>query len=288
MQDLNYQLKNICKHNKDGSFATQAARQRNLDLMANQLRELGFHHLNATSLKPKHVVALVAHWKKASIALGTIKNRMAHLRWWAEKIGKPNIIPPTNIALNIDNRTYVTNQSKAISLEPQALESIKDPNIKISLELQAAFGLRREEALKFQPSFADRVDKIVLKSSWCKGGQQREVPILNDYQRDVLARAHKIAGRGSLIPSTLKYIQHLKRYERACQNANLSKVHGLRHAYAQSRYKQLTGREAPSCGGLTSKELSVEEKEIDLSARLTISEELGHHREAITAIYLGR
>ena len=288
MQDLNYQLKNICKHNKDGSFATQSARQRNLDLMANQLRELGFHHLNATSLKPKHVIALVAHWKQSSIALGTIKNRMAHLRWWAEKIGKPNIIPPTNLALNIDNRTYVTNQSKAISLEPQVLESIKDPNIKISLELQAAFGLRREEALKFQPSFADRHDKIVLKSSWCKGGQEREVPILNDYQRDVLARAHKIAGRGSLIPPTLKYIQHLKRYERACQNANLSKVHGLRHAYAQSRYKQLTGRDSPSCGGLTSKQLSLEEKEFDLKARLIISEELGHHREEITAVYLGR
>lgn len=288
MQDLNFQLKNICKHNKDGSFATQAARQRNLDLMANQLRQLGFRHLSATSLKPKHVLALVSLWKQENIATGTIKNRMAHLRWWAEKIGKPNIIPPTNLALNIDNRVYVTNKSKAISLDAQALESIKDPNIKISLELQAAFGLRREEALKFQPSWADRGDKIVLKSSWCKGGQERQIPILNDYQRDVLARSHKIAGRGSLIPPTLKYIQHLKRYERACQNANLSKVHGLRHAYAQSRYKELTGRDSPACGGLTSKLLSPEQKEIDLKARLIISEELGHHREEITAVYLGR
>lgn len=288
MQDLNFQLKNICKHNKDGSFATQAARQRNLDLIANQLRQLGFRHLSATSLKPKHVLALVSFWKQENIATGTIKNRMAHLRWWAEKIGKPNIIPPTNLALNIDNRIYVTNKSKAISLDAQALESIKDPNIKISLELQAAFGLRREEALKFQPSWADRGDKIVLKSSWCKGGQERQIPILNDYQRDVLARSHKIAGRGSLIPPTLKYIQHLKRYERACQNANLSKVHGLRHAYAQSRYFQLTGWHSPSCGGLTSKFLSPEQKEIDLKARLIISEELGHHREEITAVYLGR
>ncbi len=288
MQDLNYQLKNICNRNKDGSYSTQAARQRNLDLMANQLRELGFRHLNATSLKPKHVVALVAHWKTENIAVGTIKNRMAHLRWWAEKIGKPNIIPPNNLALNIDNRVYVTNKSKAISLDSQALDSVKDPNIRISLELQAAFGLRREEALKFQPSWADRGDKIVLKGSWCKGGQERQVPILNDYQRDVLQRAHKIAGRGSLIPPSLKYIQHLKRYERACQNANLSKVHGLRHAYAQARYLQLTSWPAPACGGPSSKDLSPEQKAIDLKARLTISEELGHHRESITAVYLGR
>lgn len=288
MRDLNYQLKNICNRNKDGSYSTQAARQRNLDLMANQLHDLGFHHLNATSLKPKHVVALVGYWKKENIAVGTIKNRMAHLRWWAEKIGKPNVIPPTNLALNIENRTYVTNKSKAITLDSATLETVKDPSIRVSLELQAAFGLRREEALKFQPSFADRGDKIVLKSSWCKGGQEREIPIRNDYQREVLQRAHKVAGRGSMIPPTLKYIQHLKRYERACQNANLSKVHGLRHSYAQTRYKELTGWDAPAIGGPTSKELSVEQKEIDLRARLTISEELGHHREEITAVYLGR
>lgn len=288
MRDLNYQLKNICNRNKDGSFSTQAARQRNLDLMANQLHDLGFHHLNATGLKPKHVTALVAHWKNENIAIGTIKNRMAHLRWWAEKINKPSIIPPTNIALNIENRTYVTNQSKAISLDPNSLESIKDPNIRVSLELQAAFGLRREEALKFQPSFADRGDKIVLKGSWCKGGQEREVPIRNGYQKEVLERAHKLAGKGSMIPPTLKYVQHLKRYERTCQNANLSKVHGLRHAYAQTRYKELTGWEAPACGGPKSRQLSREQKEIDNQARLQISEELGHHREEITAVYLGR
>jgi hypothetical protein len=30
MRDLNYQLKGICNRNKDGSYSTQAARQRNL------------------------------------------------------------------------------------------------------------------------------------------------------------------------------------------------------------------------------------------------------------------
>ena len=109
MRDLNYQIKGICNRNKDGSYATQAARLRNLDLMANQLHDLGFCHLKATGLKPKHVVALVQYWKKESIAIGTIKNRMSHLRWWAEKIGKLDMIPDKNSAYNIDNRNYVTN-----------------------------------------------------------------------------------------------------------------------------------------------------------------------------------
>lgn len=88
MRDLNYQLKQLCRRNRDGSFATQRDRERVLDLVANQLQEAGFRHLGATSLKPKHVDGLVARWQAEGLAIGTIKNRMAELRWWAEKIGK--------------------------------------------------------------------------------------------------------------------------------------------------------------------------------------------------------
>lgn len=288
MRDLNYQLKGICNRNKDGSYATQAARLRNLDLMANQLHDLGFRHLLATGLKPKHVVALVELWKKESIAIGTVKNRMAHLRWWAEKVGKADMIPDKNSAYNIDNRHYVTNISKAKELPIDALDKITDANIKVSLQLQAAFGLRREECLKFQPSFADKGDRIILKGFWCKGGQQREIPIRNDFQRNVLDQAHKVAGRGSLIPAKLSYIQQVHRYSAECEKAGLSKMHGLRHSYAQTRYEELTGWKAPAAGGLTSKELTDEQKALDKQARLMISEELGHHRESITAVYLGR
>ena len=52
------------------------------------------------------------------------------------------------------------------------------------------------------------------------------------------------------------YVQHLKIYERHTVNAGLHKMHGLRHAYAQRRYEELTGRPAPAAGGATAKELS--------------------------------
>ncbi|MCP4407497.1 MAG: integrase, partial [Gammaproteobacteria bacterium] len=65
-------------------------------------------------------------------------------------------------------------------------------------------------------------------------------------------------------------------------------MHGLRHAYAQDRYAEMTGWAAPTAGGPTSKALSRAEKVVDREARLTISCELGHEREQITAVYLGR
>jgi hypothetical protein len=43
------------------------------------------------------------------LAVGTIKNRMAELRWWTEKIGKQNVIARDNDHYGIGNRQYVTN-----------------------------------------------------------------------------------------------------------------------------------------------------------------------------------
>ena len=44
----------------------------------------------------------------------------------------------------------------------------------------------------------------------------------------------------------------------------------------------------PAAGGPSAKQLSPEQKAVDREARLTISRELGHEREQITAVYLGR
>ena len=76
--------------------------------------------------------------------------------------------------------------------------------------------------------------------------------------------------------------------ERHTADAGLSKLHGVRHAYAQDRYAELTGRPAPAAGGTSSKDLTPEEKAQDLAARLQISHEMGHEREQITVVYLGR
>ena len=80
MKDLNYQLKRLCRDNRDGSFSTQATRSRVLDLIANQLHELGYRRMQARSLKPKHIDALVCHWKDQNIGIGTFKNRLSALR----------------------------------------------------------------------------------------------------------------------------------------------------------------------------------------------------------------
>jgi integrase len=288
MRDLNYQLKQLCQRNKDGSHSTRASRERRLSLIANQLHSLGFRNLSIENLKPKHIFALINHWQLQNLSAGTLKNRMSDLRWTAEKLNIKSIIANDNSHYGIEKRIYVTNISKASTLDNEKLLSIQDEYIKLSLKLQQLFGLRREESIKFNVAWADHETRIVLKSSWTKGGKEREIPIRNETQRTLLNQIKDFTKKGSLIPKNLTYVQQLKRYEDCTAKAGLDKMHGLRHAYAQERYLELTGRNAPAAGGKKSKELTAEEKAIDLQARLTISKELGHEREQITAVYLGR
>lgn len=216
MDDLTYTLRQLCLRNRDGSHATQADRQRSQSLAAHQLREVGFRQMRATSLKGKHVEALLQRWQAEGLSTGTLKNRMAHLRWWAEKVGKAGILPADNTKLGIPERRYVTNESKAKELGDR-LDRITDPHVRMSLRLQAAFGLRREESIKFQPRYADRGDHIAIKGSWAKGGRDRTVPITMLEQRAVLDEAHRLAGSGSLIPAHKTYIQQRHVYDGQCK-----------------------------------------------------------------------
>jgi hypothetical protein len=158
----------------------------------------------------------------------------------------------------------------------------------MSLILQARFGLRREESIKFQPSYADHGSFILLKNSWTKGGKERAIPIISPEQRAALDQAHKLAGAGSLIPPHRTYIQQRNIYDGECKAAGLSNMHGLRHLYAQTRYEQLTGFKCPAAGGPPRHLLTPGQRIFDGVARQVISNELGHERLQITVVYLGR
>ena len=102
--------------------------------------------------------------------------------------------------------------------------------MRLSIRLQAAFGLRCEESIKFSPGYAIQDNYIQLKASWTKGGRARAVPIRDDEQRSLLAEVKAFAKGGALIPANLNYVQQLNRYQRQLRNVGMQKLHGLRHA----------------------------------------------------------
>ncbi len=289
MRDLNHDFKELCRHNRDGSYATQADREHILDVVANQLHEMGHRGLRAQGLKPKHVEKLTAHWLVEELSPGTIKNRMSALRWAAQKLGKDNIVARTNAAYGIPDRVYVTNISKAKQFGMEQLTAIRTPSAQMSLRLQAAFGLRREASIKIVPAWADRGDTLVLKDSWNKGGREIRIPIVTPEQRQLLDEAKALAkGKSLVAPGYATYRDYLQYFRYECARVGIHAFHGHRHLYAQTRYQKLTGWECPARGGPTSKQLAPKQRAIDRDAREEISHEMGHGREQITAVYLGR
>ncbi len=280
-------LVRLTKRNRDGSFGTQKNRQRGLTAMASELKHLGYSLKTARSIKPKHVNVLVDHWRDSGLTKATIRNRMSWLRWWAQKVDKISILDKDNASyeLNDDRREK---QNIAFTLHPDQLNALTDRYVQAAVMLQAAFGLRREEAMKFIPKEAIRKDCLKLKGSWTKGGRPRTVPIVSQHQRVVLAAVSQVAMDGSLIPEERSYAQHMRIYERQVHKAGIARAHGLRHKYAQARYEKLTGMKCPINGGPERSLMSDEQYELDRQARQRISKELGHNRIEITDVYLGR
>ena len=290
MKDLVYELKALCQRNRDGSYSTQAHRWAILRQMGEQLLAAGFNHLHVYDLKGRHLNALLKQWQADGLSASTQKNRMAVLRWWAVKIGKGDMFQRTNTVYGIAPRQTIPAVSKARTLPGGKLSQVPSSYVRMSLELQRTFGLRREEAIKIQPHQADHGTALVLQGSWCKGGHGRSVPITTPAQREVLDCAKTLVRfkEASLIPKGKTYKAQVALYEKQCRRANLDYMHGLRHGYAQARFLDLAGFPAPAAGGPTQALLTPEQQVLDADARAAISLEMKHYREQITATYLGR
>ena len=291
MTKLSKELKRLCYNNPQGSYGTQRNRLFILTQAAKDLQKLRFTRMSIHSLKEKHVLALFSKWHNDGLSKGTISNRLSHLRWWSKQVGKSNVLYSKNeeyykhFKIKPEKKTdYLINKSSGLDLKK--FEKINDPYTRLSLLLQENFGLRKSESLYFSPSYADKGNFIRLKSSWTKGGRARDIPIINNEQRQLIDEIKKFVGGGSLIQSSRRFIQQAKVFEAQTSRAGISNVHGLRHAYAQRRYLQITGWPSPKNGGPSQKTLNDNQKIQDKIARQTISNELGHNRLDIVSVYI--
>jgi site-specific recombinase XerC len=203
--------------------------------------------------------------KKKGLSVATIKNRNAHLRWACEVLGKMDVVP-SNDALGIGKHCNSGNNiNEGVDLDKIELSRITNRNVLVQIHLQRYLGLRREESIKFKPWQADKGDRVILQPSWCKGRRGREIPITTPEARYWLEEAKKLVEdkNQSLITVGKNYIQHRHFYDNQIHRAGIKHPHGLRHAYAQDRYKVLTGGECPKRDGPTHKQLTAEQKEID-------------------------
>ena len=285
------------EQDRTGSYATRQARESHLRIFVQTIYDSGYNP-KPKNTRPKHIELALTNWAEGDIARRTIDNRLSTLRWFAAEIGKPNIVKRTNDEYGmLPPREKPNYTDKARSLDRGSLDKVRDPLTHMSLILQREFGLRQKEAIMIRPHEADRGDRIHLQDSWAKGGNPRDVRLTTPGQRQALDEAKALVPPGrALIPGDKDFHQQRNIYKTQTRRAGLSNMHGLRHAYAQRRYRTLTRRldpngegwHCPARGGLPQKDLSKENYRIDVQARTQISEEMGHERLRITYVYCGK
>ncbi len=92
MKPLEWDLVQILRRNRDGSRATQYALKKIVMLFAQTIQAAGARNKRVHNLKQKDFSSAIKAWKSDNVSDSTIKNRVAALRWVAEKIGKPQLV----------------------------------------------------------------------------------------------------------------------------------------------------------------------------------------------------
>ncbi|HCY61912.1 MAG TPA: hypothetical protein DHV59_03550 [Oxalobacteraceae bacterium] len=317
------------KRPKGVSHRTQAARAGALFVTFKLLRALKFQ-LDPHNLGGNHVRHLLWYWTcdpriaklctQHAVPMLAKPHSAAYLQFlastlntYAQWIGKPGLILPPK-AYGIDPalfaRAYVAQHDKSWTSQdieiPQLLARVAriDERVAIMLELVWRTGLRRKEAVMFQPHravvpaglvpvdgpAAEEYIACLSIERGTKGGRLRLIPLVSDAQRDVIERARRYA------PYPNSYLGHpgktllqsLDRYKNVVRQAGISKKelgitgHGLRHQFAGDKYFDLTKVACPVRGGDP-----LQDPELLDRALFIVSQQLGHNRTAISQAYLG-
>lgn len=314
---------------KDVSHRTQAARAAALFVAFKLLRALGFQ-LAPGGLNGSHVKHLFWYWtadkrvaarcKERSVPMLSQPHSAAYLQFLASTlstfaawIGKRGLIlPPAGYDIDpaLFARSYVAQQDKSWTAQgidiAMLLERVAriDERVAIMLELVWRTGLRRKEAVMFQPHLAIVPAGLVPMDSpiaeyyvsclsierGTKGGRLRLIPLVSDVQREIIERAKQYA------PHPTSYLGHpgktllqaLDRYKNVLSKAGITKKelgivgHGLRHQFAGDQYFDLAKIACPVRGGDPLQDAELLERVLR-----AVSQQLGHNRPSITQAYLG-
>jgi integrase len=282
------------------SYATREVRARKLFLIFNTLtKELKFGLEDPVNLKVKHIECLVNHWIAEKKAAGTIEMYLSYLRVLCQWMNKSGMVKGLGEYAPGIKRVYAAQRDKSFTGNDVNFWDVwqkvydMDSYVGMQMLLINAFGLRRKEAVMFQPVIADKETHIEVYDG-TKGGRPRTVPINDDLKRGTLATVKnfiaKKCGRasGHIGHPDKTLLQNMKRYSYVMGACGISKKelgvtgHGLRAEYA---IDQLIKRGLiPTIRGGTGQANSAFKTK---AAALQVAAELGHNRCSVMTAYAG-
>lgn len=268
--------------------------------------DLGYGIENPAQLQAKHVKAwaewLQERWAFGDLQPATVAGYASYIRILCRWIGKPDL--EKELALmdpNCKRRRQCADTDK--SWEGKGLDigalieraMAEEPWVGYALLAQAAFGLRRKEAVCLVPA-QDYVPQagVLLVTRGTKGGRPRQVQLYTAWQFEVMAvlihfcqrgahRKSHLGGDGRSLASNLRrYSYILSSKLGVSRDLAGTTGHGLRAGFA-CRLLSAYGVTAPVRGG----DPAVLAPEVVGRAYKATTEALGHSRTDVCGAYVG-
>jgi site-specific recombinase XerD len=217
-------------------------------------------------------------------AVNTVMNTATKGEWRSVSPTKDCQIPQ-RCAIRTDSPPSIDRSAYFKALD--AVRSAHGERGAAIIEVCRELGLRSKEAslldARSAQTQARSAGSVTIKDG-TKGGQVRSFEV-SERQICVLERAENAQGSDrALMPKNENWkswqaggLREIRETVKGVLGAGL---HDLRAAYACEKYQQLTGHNAPCCGGGAT---PTQDKE----ARQIITEILGHHRIDVVAEYIG-
>ncbi|RUP35435.1 MAG: integrase [Curvibacter sp.] len=263
------------------------------------------------NLGNRHILAMVQVWRTERLAPATIQTYLSFLRGLAQWIGKPGLVrKPAHYGLCADEfqRHEVASRDKSWSGQGIDIEQVivsvcrHDIHVGASLRLIWAFGLRRKEAVMFQPhscvvhfeatglpSDKREANHYIWIKRGAKGGRQRFVPINTARRQEALVHAQAVTqgqdahmGRPERdLKQNLWHFSYVVRRFGISLDGLGATTHGLRHESLIDEWQGKTGVAPPVRGGPPLP------PDVERAARTAVAHIAGHCRKRASCAYLG-
>lgn len=296
--NLMQQLNCTARHSKGGlAIGSQRQYYHHLDLF---IRHLSDHYgtQNLANISGQHMSDYLLDRQAEGMAASTVTSDLCAIRYFHDQMGPNNTRHrlPNNTQLqqkyniSLDVRTYGKVNRRWSRIEVQRMIELAQRmgkyNIVQMIHLAAELGLRIHEGVRlchFNLKNALQTGVLHIKG---KNGLERDVPLrsnINDIlsqlvNKNVNGDSKVFVPPGKQAHQVIQSVQSFiynhrdKVAESGVRSENVPMCfHGLRHLFAYERYNEFVDK------GFT-----------ESAARLKVSHLLGHSREEITNIYLGK
>ena len=294
-----------------GSAKTRYQHRAEATRFVNELRVVGFAVQSWKNVTNRHMAAVVERWRDRGLSNATLKEYLSGVRAIARAYGNADLREKNDFrtadgSLLVGSRVGVDNRNRAVpdDIYAAALEVLRagtedEQRFAIHLRLMRTGGLRHEEARKLNALRCLLADGRVFVSDGTKGGRERMIAEPSAAFIAAIEDARRfVSSYGNLMPDGTSERRWEKKAYALAHSVGISKgacgasLHGLRHAWAQERYADITGFRCASAGGtlVGAQEAAGDGwRQLDSDARLLIKAELGHgpDRDDVVARYLG-